>query len=224
VSVGWLAWLAGVVLAGSPGSPVPVTRDAAQAAARAELSKGAYHRDDPSLPSRVIRWMARRFADAVAAAARHSPGGGIGLLVIVVVIGALVALVWVRVGGVRRAARVERPLLGAEIVSAGEHRRRADAFARDGRWPEAVREWLRATTRELEERGVLEPRPGRTAAELSAEASASLPAVADDLRRATSVFDAIWYGGATASSDDERLLRQLDERVAGSHRSLVGQP
>ncbi len=88
-------------------------------------------------------------------------------------------------------------------------------------WAEAIRERLRAIARELEQRGVLDPRPGRTAAELSREAGAQLPALAEDLRNAASIFDRVWYGGRTATAADEELLRRLDSRVAGSHRGLL---
>ena len=88
-------------------------------------------------------------------------------------------------------------------------------------WAEAIRERLRAIARELEHRGVLDPRPGRTADELCGEAGLRLPVLAGDLRAATSIFDEVWYGGRTATADDEAQLRALDERLAGSHRNLV---
>ena len=83
-------------------------------------------------------------------------------------------------------------------LDAAEHRRRADGFAGEGRFAEAVRERMRAIVRELETRGVLEPRPGRTADEVAREAGALVPAVAPDLRTAATVFDEVWYGGRPA--------------------------
>jgi hypothetical protein len=213
--------LTSVAIAAAPPTPPPITRDGARSAAQLELSKAAYHRGDPSIASRVIRWVVRKFADALEAAARHSPGKGIGLLVIVVLVALAIVLITVRVGRVRRSARAPQPILGADVATASDHRSRAETFARESRWAEAVREWLRATTRELEQRGVIDPRPGRTAAELCTETSQELPGIADDVRRATSVFDAIWYGGRAATPDDEELLRRLDARVAGSHRALA---
>jgi hypothetical protein len=213
--------LAAVAIAAAPPTPSPITRDGARSAAQLELSKSPYHRGDPSIAQRVIRWVVKKFADALEAAARHSPGKGIGLLVIVVLVALAIVLITVRVGRVRRSARAPQPILGASVATAADHRARAENFAREGRWAEAVREWLRATTRELEQRGVIDPRPGRTAAELCAEASQELPGIADDVRRAASVFDAIWYGGRAATPDDEQLLRRVDERVAGSHRALA---
>ena len=202
--------------------PPPISGDDARRAAQLELSKPAYHHGDPSIAQRVIRWVLHRIGDALTAAARHSPGKGIGLFVIVVLLALVVATVAIRVGRVRRAAGATLGgILGETRRSAADHRALARDFAARAQYAEAVREWLRATTRELEERGVLDPRPGRTAAELCVEASSALPGIADDLRRASSIFEKVWYGGKTATSDDERALGQLDALVAGSHRALA---
>ncbi|HEY3924406.1 MAG TPA: DUF4129 domain-containing protein [Acidothermaceae bacterium] len=209
-------------LAVSP-SPNPVTRGSAQAAARAELSKRAYHRNDPSVVDRGLEWLLKRLQKALDASTRHAPGHGVGLFLIIVIVAAVVALIVVRVGALRRTARAsDQPIFGFGGTTADDHRKAAAQFAADGLWAEAIRERLRAVARELEQRGVLDPRPGRTAAELSREAGTQLPALADDLRIATSIFDEVWYGGRTATAADEELLRRLDARVAGSHRGLVG--
>jgi len=201
--------------------PDPVTRAAAQAAARAELAKRAYHRDDPSLIDRGLEWLIKKLSKLLENGASHAPGHAIGLLLILLIIAAVVAVVVARVGALRRSPHANEAIFGAEETTADDHRRRADEFAKAGQWAEALRERLRAIARELEQRGVLDPRPGRTAAELSREAGAQLPALADDLRNAASVFDRVWYGGRTATAADEELLRRLDSRVAGSHRGLT---
>ena len=203
-------------------SPPPVTRDGAAAAARDELSKRAYHRNDPSLVQRALQWLLKKAAKALDAAANHAPGHGLGLLLLVVLLLLLVAVVGTRIGKLRRTPHASGPLFGDEVLDASDHRQRAEQFAAAQQWAQAVREWLRAITRELEQRGVLDPRPGRTADELRDEVSAQLPGVADDLRRATSTFDAVWYGGRPAGPDDAQLLRSLDRRLAGSHRDLTG--
>ena len=210
-------------LATAPPSPSPVTRGGAQAAARAELAKRAYHRNDPSLVDRGLEWLLKRLQKLLDASTSHAPGHGVGLFLIIVIVAAVVAMIVVRVGALRRTARAsDQPIFGIGETTAGDHRKAAAQFAADGLWAEAIRERLRAIARELEQRGVLDPRPGRTAAELSREAGAQLPALADDLREATFVFDEVWYGGRTAAAADEELLRRLDARVAGSHRGLVG--
>jgi hypothetical protein len=204
------------------GPPNPVTRGGAQAAARAELAKRGYHRNDPSLIDRGIEWLLKKLGKLLDASAHHAPGHAFGLLLIFAILTAVVVLVVVRVGGVRRTAHgADQAIFGTGETTADNHRRAAAQFAADGLWAEAIRERLRAIARELEHRGVLDPRPGRTAAELSREAGVQLPALSDDLRTATSIFDEVWYGGRTATAADEELLRRLDARVAGSHRGLV---
>jgi len=210
---GWLA---------ATGPPDPVTRDGAQAAARAELAKRAYHKNDPSLVDRGIEWLLKKLLKLIDASTRHAPGHAVGLLLIVVVVAAVVVLIFVRVGVLRRTANAaDQAIFGIGETTADDHRRAAAQFAADGLWAEAIRERLRAIARELEHRGVLDPRPGRTADELSRETAQQLPALADDLRIATSTFDEVWYGGRAATASDEELLRRLDARVAGSHRGLV---
>ena len=81
---------------------------------------------------------------------------------------------------------------------------------------------MRAIVRELETRGVLEPRPGRTADEVAREAGAAVPAVAADLRTAATVFDEVWYGGRPATAQADALLRQADQRVQRAQLAVVG--
>lgn len=209
----------GWLVATSP--PAPVTRGGAQAAARSELSKRAYHRNDPSLVERGLLWLLKRLGKLLNASVNHAPGHAIGLLLIIAIIAGVVVLIAARVGVLRRSRRVSTAIFSVEETTASDHRERAQQFGDAGEWALAVREWLRAIARELEQRGVLDPRPGRTAAELCREAGAQLPALIDDLSTATSTFDAVWYGGRPATADDEHLLRSLDARVAGSHRSLA---
>lgn len=211
--------LAALVAVAAP--PDPVTRAAAQAAARAELAKRAYHRNDPSLIDRGLEWFLKKLGRLLENGARHAPGHQLGLLLILLIVSAVVAVVTARVGVLRRSPRGDEAIFGVEETTADDHRRRAEEFAQAGQWAEAIRERLRAIARELEQRGVLDPRPGRTAAELSRDAGAQLPAVAADLRTAASIFDRVWYGGRTATAADEELLRRLDSRVAGSHRGLA---
>jgi hypothetical protein len=201
--------------------PPPITRDGARDAARLEVSKPAYHHGDPSIAQRVIRWVLHRVGDALSAAAQHSPGKGIGLFVIVVLLALIVTVVAIRVGRIRRTASAVGEILGETTRTAADHRVLARQYAARSQYADAVREWLRATTRELEERGVLDPRPGRTAAELCADASIALPGIADDVRLASATFERVWYGGKTATADDEQTLRRLDELISGPHRALV---
>jgi hypothetical protein len=199
----------------------PVTRSGAAQAARDELAKAAYHRHDPSIAQRVFTKIADWLNHLLGQAETHAPGGGVGLLVLVVAIVAAVVVLSLTLGKVRRTNRQTDVLFEHRASTPDEHRARARAHARDAEWALAVREWLRAVGRELEVRGVVDERPGRTASELCAAASTQLPLLAPDLADAARRFDAIWYGDAPATAADEAVLRALDARVAGPHRSLV---
>lgn len=106
--------------------------------------------------------------------------------------------------------------------SAADHRSAADAHAAAGRWTEAVQERMRAVVRSLEERTLLDPRPGRTADEAAAEAALSLPDHAADLRAAARTFDDVTYGGRTADADTYARLRALDLTLERAKPLLTG--
>jgi hypothetical protein len=201
----------------------PVGRDEAQQAAERELSKGVYAQNQPGPVERAVEaaldWIVRLLDRAASA----TPGGVAGLLLLVLLVVGLAVLVAWRTGPVRRGARaatVTVELSGP--LDAAEHRRRADRYAAAGQFAEAVRERMRAIVRELESRGVLEPRPGRTADEVAREAGAVVPAVAPDLRTAAGVFDEVWYGGRVATAQADALLRQADQRVQRAQLTVTG--
>jgi hypothetical protein len=216
-----LAAVVGVVLVptsaarAAAGGPVP--RDQAAEEARQELSRGIYHLDDRSLLGRIfdraVAWLDRTLGYL----AGHAPGGSVGLLVLV---GLLVGLVWFalwRSGPVRRARRRSgTPAALDTTLSARHHRRLADELAAAGRYAEAIRERMRAVVRELETRGVLEPRLGRTADEAAAEAGAEVPEIGSGLRAAATIFDEVWYGGRAGTAAADRTLREVDDTVRRS--------
>jgi len=72
---------------------------------------------------------------------------------------------------------------------------------------------FRAVVRSLEERVVLDVRPGRTADEAAAVAGVRFPAEAEALRRGARLFDDVCYGDVPAGPDDDARLRDLDQRL-----------
>jgi hypothetical protein len=195
------------------GVPVDLDRDEAARLAREELAKQVYREAGPGLVQRFLRWALEQASHLLDRVAGASPGGYAGLLVVLLLAVVAVVAVRLKVGPLgRRAARAEALFTGRPR-SAADHRTAADGHAARGEWAEAVRERLRAVVRELEERAVLDERPGRTADEAAAEAGAALPACAADLRRAARLFDDIWYGGRPATREHDAALRALDETV-----------
>jgi hypothetical protein len=196
--------------------PVTIPSGPAREAARHELSKPIYHQNDPSLFHRALNWIWQKIDDLFSAASGVTPGGAVGLVVVIaLVIGLLVAL-RLRLGKLRTATLPSAGLFADAPRTAAEHRSAAEHFARLGQWTPAVQERLRAIVRSLEERTVLDPRPGRTADEAAAEAGQLLPVHAAPLRDAAHTFDDVTYGGRTATQQAYAALRDLDAELERS--------
>lgn len=205
--------------------PVTIPRDPAREAAERELAKLVYHQDDPNIVQRAIVWFWEKADSLLTAAAGAAPGGWLGLTVIgLVTVGALVAL-RLRLGRLRQATTTSpQSLFGSRPRSAAEHRAAAERHAARGQWNEAVAERMRALVRGLEERTLLDPRPGRTADEAAAEAARALPAQAERLSAAARAFDDVRYGGRTASEAAYRELSGLDTELARTRPLLPSAP
>ncbi|MGW5346495.1 DUF4129 domain-containing protein [Streptomyces sp. HUAS TT3] len=209
---------------GEPTPPVTTPREPAREAAERELSKQLYHQDDPGLLRRALdrfwEWLGGLFDQAGSA----TPGGTLGLVAIAVLAALVLAALWWRLGAPRRTAAQGTALFDDGPATADDHRTAADAHAAAGRWNDAVRERMRAVVRSLEERTLLDPRPGRTADEAAAEAARTLPGHAADLRAAARTFDDVTYGGRTADADTYARLRALDLTLARTKPLLTGPP
>ncbi|MEW1779200.1 DUF4129 domain-containing protein [Streptomyces sp. NPDC086777] len=198
-------------LAGSDGKPpVTIPREPAREAARHELSKRMYHENDPGLFQRalnaVLDWVDR----LLSAAASATPGGALGLVVVVLAVIAVLGALWWRLGTPRRRPVSAATLFDDRPRSAAEHRAAAEAHAAQGHWNQALQERMRAVVRALEERALLDARPGRTADEAAAEAGRALPAHTDRLRAAALEFDDVTYGGRRATQASYERIAELD--------------
>ncbi|WP_309135713.1 DUF4129 domain-containing protein [Cellulomonas sp.] len=195
-------------------SGVPVTPDAPTARRWLveELADPVYSRDE-SLLDRFLAWVVEQL-DGLQGVGLP-PRAGLLVVVAVAVAVVLVAL-WVagpvrgRVTARRRAHAV---LAGDDRRSAADLRQAADAAAAAGDHSTAVAERFRAVVRDLEERGLLDERPGRTAHEAASLAGRALPDVAEDLRRGGDLFDEVVYGERRAGAGDDERMRALDDAV-----------
>ena len=196
--------------------PVDIDRDAAREAAHRELSRQVYDEAQPPLAIRIIRWIVRWFTELLDRVAAATPGGWYGVVLLLGVLAVVGYAVMRRTGMVRGTAvrGDEYPLFGLATRSAAEHRRVADAAATTGDWDTAVLERFRAVIRTLEERGLIEDRPGRTADEAAMAGGAVLPTSADALARSARTFDSIAYGGRPATPEQNEQLRSLDAAVS----------
>lgn len=194
----------------------PVGGDEARRAAANELAKQPYQAHQESI---LERWL-NDFLDQIDRFLNSISGGTFGanwgFLVVVVAAILLVALLIWRFGLPARSVSGKEPQLHLGTGTTGSHTDLADRYAADGRYAEAVRERLRAIVRSLEERDLLDPRPGRTVTEIVAAVRRSLPGAVDQLTAGAQVFSDIWYGTKTATADDDKVMRQVYEAVAAA--------
>jgi hypothetical protein len=193
----------------SAGVPVDLGRDDARERARLELADPAYNAEPPLL-QRIVEWVLELVGELFARTT-GALSGPVGLAVLLALLALVAVVVLRRTGPPARRALTAGSLFAARRRSAAEHRAEADAAAARGDWRVAVVERFRAVVAGLEERGVIDPRPGRTADEAAADAGAVLPAVADDLGAGARLFDAVHYGNRPATADDDAALRRLDD-------------
>lgn len=202
--------------------PVTIDRDAAREAAREELSKRIYDDAQPPLIVRGVRWVLERLGDALDGIAAATPGGWWALLVLATLLAVAVFAIIRGVGPVRRMSSTERSMFATDRRrSSADHRASADRARQQGDWTAAVRERFRAIIRTLEERGLLDERPGRTADEAAAEAGRALPQLGADLRAGARTFDEVVYGGHPATRQHDDGLQMLDEAVRRSRAVKV---
>ncbi|MEV6963335.1 DUF4129 domain-containing protein [Streptomyces sp. NPDC051207] len=212
---------AGTLLRSGDEPPVTLPRDPAREAAQRELSKRMYHENDPSLFQRALNafwdWVDRLFG----AASTATPGGTLGLLVVIGAVLAVLAALWWRLGTPRRQPASAPALFDDRPRSAAEHRAAAEAHAAQGHWNQAVQERMRAIVRALEERALLDVRPGRTADEAASDAGRALPAHTDRLRAAARDFDDVTYGGRAGTEQSYRRIAELDRDLERTKPALA---
>ncbi|MER5844361.1 MULTISPECIES: DUF4129 domain-containing protein [Streptomyces] len=210
------------LLRGDGEPPVTIPRDPAREAARRELSKQMYHENDPGWFQRALNafweWVGKLFD----AASTATPGGMLGLIVIVLAVLAVLGALWWRLGTPHRGPASAPALFDDRPRSAAEHRAAAEAHAVQGHWNQAVQERMRAVVRALEERALLDLHPGRTADEAAAEAGRALPAHTGRLRTAARSFDDVTYGGRTATEESYRRMTELDRDLERTKPRLAG--
>lgn len=211
-------------------STIDIDRESAQDAAQNELAKSIYPK--PSPMDMLFDWIEQLLYRLTASASKF-PGGWYTVAVLLLL---LVVAVVVAVRIARRAMRSNRSagpaLFGDHILSAAEHRATAERHAASGDWAPAVRHRVRAIARQLEENGVLDAVPGRTATELARAAGRSLPALSGELVTAAETFNDVTYGERPATEDQYRMIAALDDHLgrqqspnsSGAHTDSAAQP
>ena len=199
---------------------IDIDRDAAHQAAQIELDKPIYSKG--SAAQQFVEWLNEllyRLLDKTASI----PGGWFTTSVLLIL---LVIAVVVAVHIARRTMRTNRGgdylLFEATQLTAAQHRATAESYAAQGDWAAAIRHRLRAVARQLEETGVLEPAPGRTANELASDAGAALPHLRSELSEAATAFNDVTYGERPGTEAAYRMIVALDDHLRS--RSYAAAP
>ncbi|MDG4665200.1 DUF4129 domain-containing protein [Mycobacterium sp. 236(2023)] len=192
-------------------STIDIDRDAARDAAQAELSKPIYPK--PSAMDILSDWLEELLYRLTAGASKF-PGGWLTISVLLIL---LVVAIVIAVRIARRSMRSSRGetdvLFGDHMLSAAEHRATAERYAASGDWAPAIRHRLRAIARQLEENGVLDPVPGRTATELARTAGRATSGLSGELLTAAEVFNDVTYGERPATEPQYRMIADLDGKL-----------
>lgn len=183
-----------------------------------ELNRPEYRR---SLGDRLLSWLGDRLDWLQASALNASPLSAAAAVLLLVLLAVLAVAVASRVRREPLRPYGHEPALGAGQVSAQEHRDEAQAALAAGEVDRAIVEAFRAMAARAVQRGVLEDRPGRTAHELAADLGPILPALADDLERASAVFDLVYYGDRIARSNGRSLDRADAQAVLDLDDALL---
>ncbi|HET7014884.1 MAG TPA: DUF4129 domain-containing protein [Streptosporangiaceae bacterium] len=141
------------------------------------------------------------------------PSGWFGLIVLGVLAAALIIVIFAWVRPTRHRRERQSAVIGNKTRTAQDYRKSAARLAAAGDFSAAIIDGVRAIAAELEERGILPPRLGRTADELAVEAAVALPALAADLRSVTGLFDDIRYGERPGTEAGYQLVSRLDAAV-----------
>ena len=195
---------------------IDIDRDTAHEAARHELAKPIYPK--ASWTERLKEWLDDLLYRIIKEGSQI-PGGWFTLTILLIIL-AVAIVVAVRIA--RHTMRTNRggepALFDSQELSAAAHRATAEQFAAAGDWAAAIRHRLRAVARQLEEDGVLNPVPGRTATELANDAGTALPDLVGELRQAATAFNDVTYGERPGSEPAYRMIADLDGRLRSHGR------
>ena len=177
-----------------------------------------YHENDPSLFQRAMDafwdWLGKLFNTASAA----TPGGAVGLVVILLAVIALMGALWWRLGTPHRApppppcSSTTAPAAPPNTAPPPRHtppRATGTRPSRNACAPSSA-PWRNAPCST--------PAPAAPPTRRPPKRACSLPAHTDRLRAAARDFDDVTYGGRTAAQQTYRRLAELDTRP-GAHQT-----
>jgi hypothetical protein len=195
--------------------PIDVGRDEARELAGRELLNPIYADAQPPWWQRLSSWAWQHFTDLLGKL-DGATSNRLWLVVLAAVIALIIFIIVRRAGGVQRRRPASGEIFTDRTMSAAEHRARAEDSARLGDWGHAVLEGFRAVVRQLEERGAIDARAGRTADEAARDAGVVFGHLRADLGAAALVFDEVAYGDRPGTADAYSQITTLDHALKQS--------
>jgi Domain of unknown function (DUF4129) len=190
---------------------IDIDRDAAHQAAQDELSKPIYTK--ASAMQQLLDWINEMLYRLLQKSA-SIPGGWLTTAVLLTLLAiAVIVAVHLARRTMRSRHRGDYQLFEAVQLTAAQHRETAERYAAEGNWTAAIRHRLRAIARQLEETGVLNPAPGRTANELARDAGEALPHLTDELSQAATAFNDVTYGEVPGTQSAYQMILDLDDHL-----------
>lgn len=194
---------------------VPDPRDA-ERLLRDELDGGAY--TDSGVLAQLQEWLQDLFSEGSERTSGISQVQTVLAWVSALVLLGLLVYLLTRVRGARAAASGPRALLGDEVTTAAELRRRAERALAEGRHEEALVEGYRALALRQIEDDQVDDVPGATAQEVGRMLATAFPEAAGALLDTAARFDGVLYGRRRASAEQAGSVLGLDDALPGRVR------
>jgi hypothetical protein len=190
---------------------IDIDRDAAHQAAESELNQPIYTK--ASATQQFLDWINELLYRLLQKTA-SIPGGWLTAAVLLTLLAiAVVVAIHIARRTMRTRRRGDYQLFEATQLTAAQHRETAERYAAEGNWSAAIRHRLRAIARQLEETGILNPAPGRTANELARDAAEALPHLTDELSQAATTFNDVTYGEVPGTQAAYQMIVDLDNHL-----------
>jgi hypothetical protein len=211
---------------------VPVDPDDEQARRwlEEELGRGDEPYQPPETPGwwqDFLEWL-ERLLSGVGAPETPTPafqtGQAVGIVVIVILVAAILAVAFVVFGlpRLRRRSKVTGDLFGEDDDrSAAQLRTAAQQAADAGDYTTAVVELFRSLARDLAERGIVVTFPGTTARDFSRRTGLVFPPIAERLADAAVAFDDLRYLGGIGTREQWQRMSALDGELRSARRPRV---
>ncbi len=197
--------------------PVIPGGDEARRWAQEELSGRIYQDAKPGLAELIWQRVVKFFRDFLDGLSGFNDNLGLVLLGLLLLVLAGIA-VWLARPRLNRKQVAVAGLFESDVtLTAAEHRRLAAAAAAERDYAGAVTEQFRALVRASEERAVIDPQPGRTADEVTAQLIRAFAAHRDELLTAAARFNGVRYGKAVPAAADYDRLVALDQTLLKQH-------